>query len=170
MKVNIEIFSISAVATVLLAVLTITIATNGLSDLVFAQGESKFMINLTGNEEVPPVQTNTTGTTEISAFDIASDSISYAINVPDIENATAGHTHLGKPGENGPIVVTFFRYGSPMYGGMETGTITADMLEGPMEGKPLSELALAGANGSLYINIHTEQNPNGEIRGQIENP
>jgi hypothetical protein len=24
-------------------------------------------------------------------------------------------------------------------------------------GKPLSDLALAGANGSLYINIHTEQ-------------
>ena len=57
-----------------------------------------------------------------------------------------------------------------MYGVMETGTITAAMLEGPMEGKPISELALTGANGSLYINIHTEQNPNGEIRGQIENP
>jgi hypothetical protein len=158
----------SAAVAMLLPVLTITIATNGLSDLVFAQGESKFMINLTGSEEVPPVQTSTTGTAEISAFDIASDSISYAINAPDIKNATAGHTHLGKPGKNGPIVVTFFRYCSPMYGVMETGMITADMLEGPMEGKPLSELALAGANGLLYI--HTEQNPNGEIRGQIENP
>jgi len=66
------------------------------------------MINLTGSEEVPPVQTNTTGTAVISAFDIVSDSISYAINVPSIEGATAGHTHLGKS-ENGPIVVTFFR-------------------------------------------------------------
>ena len=50
----------------------------------------------------------------------------------------------------------------------ETGSITADMLEGPMKGKQLSDLALAGANGSLYINIHTEENPNGEIRGQVE--
>jgi len=81
---------------VLLAVLTIIIATNGSRDLVFAQGGG----NLTGSEEVPPVQTNITGTAEISAFDIASDSISYAINVPDIQNATAGHTHLGKSGEN----------------------------------------------------------------------
>jgi hypothetical protein len=72
------------------------------------------MINLTGNEEVPPVQTNTTGTVEISAFDIASDSISYAVNVPSIQDATAGHTDLGKQGENGPIVVAFFRYRSPM--------------------------------------------------------
>lgn len=173
MKVKIETFSMSVVVVVvvvLLAVLMITIITTGLSDLVFAQGESKFMINLTGSEEVPPVQTNTTGMAEISAFDIASDSISYAINVPSIQGATAGHTHLGKQGENGPIVVTFFRYGSPMNEVKETGTITEDMLEGPMKGKPLSELALAGANGSLYINIHTEQYPDGEIRGQIENP
>jgi hypothetical protein len=53
---------------------------------------------------------------------------------------------------------------------MEGGTITADNLEGPLKDKPLSELAVAGANGSLYINIHTEQYPNGEIRGQIEIP
>ncbi len=51
-----------SVAALLLAVLTIMVATNGLNDLVFAQGEAKFMINLTGSEEVPPVQTNTTGT------------------------------------------------------------------------------------------------------------
>ena len=53
---------------------------------------------------------------------------------------------------------------------MEGGTITADKLEGPLKGKPLSDLAVAGANGSLYINIHTEQYPKGEIRGQIVNP
>jgi hypothetical protein len=48
----------------------------------------------------------------------------------------------------------------------ENGTITADKFEGPMAGKPLPEYLAAGANGSLYINIHTERNPNGEIRGQ----
>ena len=48
--------------------------------------------------------------------------------------------------------------------------ITADKLEGPMAGKQLSDYLTAGANGSLYINIHTERNPNGEIRGQSEEP
>jgi len=38
-------------------------------------------------------------------------------------------------------------------------------LEGPLAGKELSDLAIAGANGTLYVNIHTQQNPNGEIRG-----
>jgi hypothetical protein len=44
------------------------------------------------------------------------------------------------------------------------------MLEGPLKGKRVSDLALLGINGSLYINIHTDQNPNGEIRGQVRNP
>lgn len=48
----------------------------------------------------------------------------------------------------------------------ENGTITADKLEGPLAGKQLSDLITAGANGTLYINVHTEGNPNGEIRGQ----
>jgi hypothetical protein len=35
-------------------------------------------------------------------------------------------------------------------------------LEGPLAGKELSDLAIAGANGTLYVNIHTQRNPNGE--------
>jgi hypothetical protein len=166
-----ETFGISVAAAVLSAVL-ITGTTYRLIELVFALGPPKFTINLTGSEEVPPVQTNATGTAEISAFDISSDSISYGINATNISGVTAAHTHLGKQGENGPIVATFFKYVGPrpINEVMEGGTITADDLEGPLKGKPLSELAVAGANGSLYINIHTEQYPNGEIRGQIVNP
>jgi hypothetical protein len=96
--------------------------------------------------------------------------IAYSINATNIEGATAGHVHLGKGGKNGPVVVTLFKYDSPTNQVTENGTITADRLEGPMTGKQISDLATAGANGTLYINIHTEQNPNGAIRGQGENP
>jgi hypothetical protein len=36
-----------------------------------------------------------------------------------------------------------------------------------MQGKQISDLAAAMNNGTTYVNIHTEQNPQGEIRGQI---
>jgi CHRD domain len=163
MKVKVAMTSIAVVAVVVLATVMITATTYGLTELVFAQGPPKFVINLAGSEEVPPVQTEATGVFEISP---ASDSIGYTMNATDIEGATAGHVHLGAKGENGPIVVTLFKYDSPMNEVSENGTITADKLEGPMAGKQISDLAAAGSNGSLYINIHTERNPNGEIRGQ----
>ena len=32
----------------------------------------------------------------------------------DIEDVTAGHIHYGVKGENGPVIVTLFKYGTPM--------------------------------------------------------
>ena len=163
MKVKVAITSTAVVVLVVLATVMITASTYGLTELVFAQAVPKFVINLTGSEEVPPLQTEATGVIEIS---LMPDSVGYSINATNIDGVTAGHVHLGKKGENGPVVVTLFKYDSPMNEVSENGTITADKLEGPMAGKQLSDYLAAGANGSLYINIHTEQNPNGEIRGQ----
>jgi CHRD domain len=170
MKVKVTIFSIAAAVAAVLSTLMITAATHGLTDLAFAQGGAKFGFNLTGSEEVPPVQTNATGMAEISAYTVAGDSITYSVNAMNIQGVTAGHIHLGKPGENGPIVFTMFKYDPPRNEVSETGTITADKLEGPMAGKRVFDVALAGSNGSLYMNIHTVENPNGEIRGTSSIP
>ncbi len=159
-----RVVAVSAALAVILSTLMITVTTNGLTSLVFAQGPPIITINLTGSEEVPPVQTEATGVAEF--VPLGMDSISYSVNATNIEGATAGHIHLGAKGENGPIVVTLFKYDTPMNEVSENGTITADKLEGPMAGKQISDLATAGANGTLYVNVHTEQNPNGEIRGQ----
>jgi CHRD domain-containing protein len=74
---------------------------------------------------------------------------------------TAGNIHYGVKGENGPVIVTLFKYETPMNEVSESGTITSENLKGPPAGKPLSELAIGGANSTLYVNIHTEENPNG---------
>jgi hypothetical protein len=158
----------SALTLLLVAVVTSPTVTS--TDLTFAQIGVKFSVDLEGSQEVPPVQSNATGEANIGGYDVASDSLTYDIFATNIQNVTAGHTHLGKEGENGPIVLTFFKYDTPRSGVLEKGTITADMLEGPLKGKRVSDLALLGINGSLYINIHTDQNPNGEIRGQVRNP
>ena len=43
-------------------------------------------------------------------------------------------------------------------------------LEGPMKGKEISDLVSAMSSGVTYVNVHTQANPNGEIRGQISLP
>ena len=153
----------TTIATMVAIFAALTLSPHGLTSLVFAQGPPTIVINLTGSEEVPPVQTEATGIAEFKPKGM--DSVDYSVNATNIQAATAGHVHLGAKGENGPIVVTLFKYDTPMNGVSENGTITADKLEGPLAGKQISDLAAAGTNGTLYVNVHTEQNPNGEIRG-----
>ena len=125
------------------ATLLITAATHGFTDFVFAQGHAKFGFNLTGSEEVPPVEMNATGMADISAYTAAGDKITYNVNAINIKVVTAGHIHFGKADENGHIVFTMFKYDPPRDEVLETGTITADKLEGPMKGKQVSDLAFA---------------------------
>jgi CHRD domain len=158
----------NTIGTTIVIFAALTLSSYGLTSLVSAQEPMTITVNLTGNEEVPPLQTEATGIAEFTPMGM--DSIAYSINATNIEGATAGHVHLGAKGENGPVVVTLFKYDTPMNQVSENGTITADKLEGPMAGKQISDLAAAGGNGTLYVNVHTEQNPNGEIRGQGGNP
>jgi len=41
-------------------------------------------------------------------------------------------------------------------------------LVGPLAGQPLDALARAIEEGNVYVNIHTERNPSGELRGQLK--
>src|ERR671916_473706 len=107
-------------ATMVVIFTALTLSSNGLTSLVFAQGPPTITINLTGSEEVPPVQTEATGVAEF--IPLGMDSIAYSVNATNIEGATAGHIHLGAKGENGPIVVTLFKYDTPMNEVSENGT------------------------------------------------
>jgi CHRD domain len=158
----------TTIATMVAIFAALTLSSYSLTSLVFAQGPPPIVVNLTGSEEVPPVQTEATGIAEFMPMGM--DSVDYSVNATNIEGVTAGHIHFGAKGENGPVVVTLFKYDTPTNEVSENGTITADKLEGPMAGKQISDLAAAGNNGTLYVNVHTEQNPNGEIRGQGGNP
>lgn len=129
-----------------------------------------FTAQLSGNEEVPPVQTDATGSAEFTAPHF--DNIRFSLNVSNIDKVTAAHIHSGKIGENGPIVVTLFKTetpsAEPINGNLASGNITNANLEGPMAGKTLIDLNKSMELGETYVNVHTEENPNGEIRGQIK--
>lgn len=165
MKIN------NQVTKLLVLVLTVAIAgvavvlTSLAPSTVFANHE--FATNMTGQEEVPPVDTRAVGEAILVQDLPLNQTIHYFINVTGIQGATQGHIHSGAQGENGPVVVTLFKFDSPQNIVLQNGTFTANNLEGPMKGKTIPDLIAAMKNGSTYVNVHTEQNPKGEIRGQL---
>ena len=128
-----------------------------------------FVTNMTGQEEVPPVDTQAVGEAILTQDLPQNQTMHYYVNVTGIQGVTQGHIHSGAEGENGPIVVTLFSFDSPQNEVLQDSNFTASNLEGPMQGKTMQDLIAAMKNGSTYINVHTEQNPNGEIRGQLMN-
>jgi hypothetical protein len=147
------------------AISGMAVATGLNPSTVYANHE--FAANLTGQQEVPPVDTQATGHTILVQNLPQNQTVHYFVNVTGIQDATQGHIHSGVEGENGPIVVTLFNFDSPQSEVFEKGNITASNLEGPMQGKTIPDLIAAMKNGSTYVNVHTEQNPNGETRGQL---
>lgn len=128
-----------------------------------------FVAHLRGSNEVPPVVTDATGSAH---FRLSKDgtTLNYTLVVENIRRATEAHIHLGRKGQNGPIVA--FLYGLNKRGvsarrGVVRGTISAKDLVGPLAGHPLHALLHAMIFGNTYVNVHTVQNPEGEIRGQI---
>lgn len=143
-------------------------ALTGTSLSAFAQKQGQFFdAKLTGKNEVPAKDTKATGIVEFTVT--GANSMSYKVSVTNMQKVTAAHIHIGKVGENGPVIVTLFKTSSPSAmtnGTLSQGNITSAKLEGPLAGKQLSDLINLMINGGAYVNVHTEANPNGEIRGQ----
>jgi hypothetical protein len=132
-----------------------------------ALGQQSFSAELTGGDEVPPVDTNATG---IANFQNNVQTVNYQLSVNDLANVTAAHIHRGEEGENGKVVVTLYNSTmptGPKSGLLSQGNITAANLQGPLAGHPLTDLISIMENGTAYANVHTKDFPLGEIRGQI---
>jgi CHRD domain-containing protein len=139
-------------------------------NLAFAQtGETEgFSAMLSGGEEVPPVDTAATG---VASFTWNGEqAIKYDLNVTGMDKVTAAYIYNAPKGQNGDVVVTLFKADNPtgqISGSLSNGTITPSNLEGQMQGVLFRDFIKALEIGETYVNIHTEKNPNGEIRGQI---
>jgi hypothetical protein len=147
------------------AIAGIAVSTSLTPSMVFANHE--FATNMTGQEQVPPVDTQAIGEAILVQDLPLNQTIHYFVNVTGIQGVTQGHIHSGAHGENGPIVVTLFNFESPQSDVLLNGTFAATNLEGPMEGNEIPDFITAMQNGTTYVNVHTEQNPDGEIRGQL---
>ena len=122
----------------------------------YAQSQT-FTAKLTGNDETPPVSTAATGTAH---FQLSSDGkqLNYDLSVEKLNAYTHSHIHQGKAGESGQAVVEL---------SMGKGTITSSDLKGPLAGKQISDLVKMIKSGEAYVNVHTQKNQMGELRGQV---
>ena len=144
----------------------------------------KFSAKMTGDKEVPPVSTDTTGTIRVQA-NSQQQTLDYDLTLTNLNGVVTGaHIHMGRPGFNGPIVADLNAPGlggaaaasssssssgggTAMTSNSVSGTIRSTDLKGPLEGKQITDLVKLIQEGRAYTNVHTEQNPNGEIRGQL---
>ena len=158
-----------AIGIVVIGILSIlTIGTSPLIlQLAAQESEQKFSAKLSGKEEVPPNESPSTG---FAWIEITDDKIGYEVNVTDMDKVNEAHIHLAEAGKNGPIVLTLFKGGptEQVNGTVGEANVTASNLEGPMKGKDVTDLVTAMKNGTTYVNVHTTDFPDGEIRGQLK--
>jgi hypothetical protein len=129
-------------------------------------GQEAFTAELSGDNELPPVNTDANGTITIQGNN---QSLNYQLALSDMKNVTAAHIHFGNDDENGKVVVTLLKSDNPSGLEMETlgGNFTVDDVQGPLAGLPLEQLIGFMGNGSTYVNVHSTDFPLGEIRGQV---
>ena len=138
-------------------ILTTAVAAAGLG---FAWGVSpaaaetmQFHADLSAGAETPPTTSSGKGSADVT-YDTAEKKLTWKIDYSGLTGpATAAHFH------------------GPAAAGKPAGVavpITGD-LKSPIEGSATLTDAQAKdlIDGNYYINVHTEANKNGEIRGQV---
>jgi len=120
-----------------------------------SSGGVAYTAHLTGQDEVPPTTSAGTGDAKLT-YDTTSKVLSWTVTYSGLTGpATAAHIHgPAVAGTNAGVVIPF---DVPK---AAAGTITGS--------KALTDAQYADLNsGRYYVNIHTDQNKGGEIRGQI---
>ena len=108
-------------------------------------------VMLSGSQEVPAVTTSATGSGTITVGDDMS--ISGSVTTTGVAG-TAAHIHMAAAGQNGPVAVPLTKSGD---GGWVVPA-----------GAKLTEAQFAAFKaGNLYVNVHSDANKGGEIRGQL---
>jgi hypothetical protein len=118
-----------------------------------------FKIALSGAQQVPAVETPGSGSADLT-YDPATRALTWSITFTGLSApATMAHIHgPAAAGKNGPVVIWLSNKGTP----------PASPIKGEATLTP--EQAQELMAGDLYINVHTQAHPGGEIRGQLLPP
>ena len=88
---------------------------------------------------------------------VTSSKVCFGIQVSGLTKPTAAHIHIGRAGQNGPVVVP---------------------LKAPSAGNPGTSAGCVNASAAIrnnlktapsggYVNVHTQAFPSGAVRGQL---
>lgn len=117
-------------------------------------------IVLSGAQEVPAKQTSATGSVNVS-YNKTTKVMNFTLSWTNLSDVPTGaHIHgTAAKGANAGIKYDFFSSIPMTVSGTYAGTVTVD-------NSTIKEDSLLA--GFYYFNMHTSNNPGGEIRGQIE--
>src|SRR5918992_803469 len=146
-----------------LAIVTILSAVLATAGVAYAD-DLEFEAELSGAEEVPPVETEGEGEVK---FESDGSSVDFELEWDDLTTpALFAHIHCGVNGVNGPVGVTLFTGTMGTEGEVE-GSFTAPDPGNACGWEDLADVLGAMATGGAYVNVHTTQHPGGEVRGQV---
>ena len=113
---------------------------------------NEIKVVLSGDQEIPPLQSAASGTGTITVG--ADKSISATVAVSGM-TVTVAHIHEAPPDRNGPIVIPLVKVSENTWS-VQPGVVLTD-----------SQYESYKA-GNLYFNIHSALHRAGEIRGRIK--
>ena len=139
-----------ALSTLLAATLLLALAAGPVQAQTFP-----FTAVLTSGQEVPPNTSKALGVAFVT-FNTDTGELCFSISYDEFtltSPETVAHFHApAPPGMNAPVIIPL-PIGSP-----KNGCVTPELTE---------DLRRALFRGFWYVNVHTEQHPDGEIRGQL---
>lgn len=129
---------------------------DAVQEVVNADGGSTFIVPLSAEQESPPVDADTATGEANLLIDRSSGAISGSVAVSSLSGqAQMAHIHQAAGGVNGDVLLGLM--------GNADGSVWTVPADSVLNADALTALG----NGELYVNVHTEANPGGEIRGQI---
>jgi hypothetical protein len=126
-----------------------------LAVMTFAAGSAlagPVHVKLSGDQEVPAVQTSASGSGTITIND--DKTVSGSVTTTGVKG-TMAHIHEAPAGQNGGVAIPLAKKGDNEWAVPAGAKLSDDQFK-------------AFKAGNLYVNVHSDANKAGEIRGQLK--
>jgi hypothetical protein len=136
-----------------------------------AGAEELFRARLSGDNQVPPIATDTAGRFEILVNKQATAG-EYKLRVDSGVRVTQAHFHCGPAGVNGPVIVFLVGFRAEGWDvdgtWVSNATVTDANVINTACGATLAAIFEQARLGNVYVNVHSVAHPGGVVRGQLK--